>query len=85
MAERARGGAPSWSSLKEKSSVYQGDRLKTGEGARLEATLNDGSKLRLAANSELSLDKISVSKNKAKAVSAKRRSLSFLATTRRSR
>jgi len=71
MAERARGGAPSWSSLKEKSSVYQGDRLKTGEGARLEATLNDGSKLRLAANSELSLDKISVSKNKAKAVSAK--------------
>jgi ferric-dicitrate binding protein FerR (iron transport regulator) len=70
-ASRARGGTATWSSLKDKTPVYQGDRLKTAENARLEATLNDGSKLRLAANSELSLDKVAVSKKRAKTVKAK--------------
>ena len=70
-AQRARGGTASWNAVKERSTVYQGDRLKTGDSARLEATLTDGSKLRLAANSELSLDKVDVSKKKAKTVKAK--------------
>ncbi|MBI5510163.1 MAG: FecR domain-containing protein [Deltaproteobacteria bacterium] len=71
-AQRARGSVDKWSQLQEKASVFQGDRLKTGDDARLEATLADGSKLRLAANSELNLEKMDFSKKKAtKTVKAK--------------
>lgn len=62
-AMRARGGAH-WASLKEKNQVFKGDRLKTKKDSRLEATLRDGSKLRLGANSELNLEHLTVGKKK---------------------
>ncbi|OGQ83294.1 MAG: hypothetical protein A2289_08270 [Deltaproteobacteria bacterium RIFOXYA12_FULL_58_15] len=51
-----------WEPIKEKTAVFQGDKLKTKEGARLEATLADGSKLRLGGNSELNLQQVSFGK-----------------------
>ena len=62
-AMRARQGAH-WTSLKEKTQVFQGDRLKTKKGARLEATLRDGSKLRLGSNSELNLEHLALGRKK---------------------
>ncbi len=62
-AMRAREGAH-WTSLKEKVQVFQGDRLKTKKNSRLEATLRDGSKLRLGASSELNLERLSLGKKK---------------------
>ncbi len=71
-AQRARGGDNNWKALTDKTALFQGDRLKTGDATRLEATLNDGSKLRLAANSELNLERVEVSKKKdSKTVQAK--------------
>jgi hypothetical protein len=62
-ALRAKEGA-GWTSLRERSRVFQGDRLKTKKDSRLEATLADGSKLRLGANSELNLAHLSVGKKR---------------------
>ena len=56
----------SWKSLNQGTSFYQGDRLKTDSGTRIEAKLNDGSTLRLGANSEVRLDKLSFNKKKKK-------------------
>ena len=44
------------------SPLYDGDRLKTAQGARMEAKLNDGSILRLAPGSELKLDEAKFTK-----------------------
>lgn len=55
-----------WSELKVNQSVYQGTRLKTEEGSRLEAKLSDGSMLRLGAKSELTLNKVGIGKKKRK-------------------
>ncbi|MBI3179697.1 MAG: FecR domain-containing protein, partial [Deltaproteobacteria bacterium] len=63
-ASRAAQGAAAWNTLAQASRVFQGDRLKTGGDARLEAKLMDGSLLRLGAGSELSLDKLSFSQGK---------------------
>ncbi len=62
----------SWGKLSEQQTVFQGSRLKTKKGARLEAKLSDGSMLRLGEKSELNLDKVSFNeKKKKKTVSAK--------------
>ncbi len=62
-ASRAAKGA-NFAPLHEKAKVAQGDRLKTGPASRLEATLADGSKLRLGAGSELSLENLVVGKKR---------------------
>jgi len=61
-----RGTGKTWKSVSKSSKIYKGDRLKTEKDSRLEATLNDGSVLRLGANSELSLEKASVKKKQKK-------------------
>jgi hypothetical protein len=62
-ALRARPGTH-WATLEDKAKVYQGDRLKTKSDTRLEATLSDGSKLRLSSNSELNLQHLSLGKKR---------------------
>lgn len=59
-ASVVRGDKGSPVSLATNTKIGQGDRLKTGSGARLEAKLNDGSLLRLAENSELRLDSAAI-------------------------
>jgi hypothetical protein len=59
-ASVARGSATS--GLAVNSTIYDGDRLKTGAGAKLEAKLSDGSVLRLGGGSELKLDQASFKK-----------------------
>lgn len=53
-AQRRSGGG-GWSTLQRGTKIYQGDRMRTRKSSRLEATLVDGSRLRLGASSELRL------------------------------
>lgn len=62
----AKSSKSSWGKLSEKQTIYQGSRLKTEKGARLEAKLADGSMLRLSEKSELNLEKVSFNKKKKK-------------------
>lgn len=53
-----------WTRLKEGTAIYEGDVIRTAEGSKLEAKLNDGSFLRLGAKSQLTLDNVSFNKGK---------------------
>ncbi|HSI03696.1 MAG TPA: FecR family protein [Myxococcota bacterium] len=50
------------SALAVGSALYDGDRLKTAQGAKLEAKLTDGSLMRLAPGSELKLEEAKFAK-----------------------
>lgn len=67
------GGGASWSKLAQGSKLSRGDKLKTAADGRLEAKLSDGSMLRLAQGSELSLENVNFDKKNPaqKQVSAK--------------
>ncbi len=60
-ASVARGGGNA-SALAVNAPLYDGDRLKTATGTRLEAKLTDGSILRLAPGSELKLEEAKFAK-----------------------
>ena len=63
-ATRVAKGTSKKKKLKKDTRVIQGDTLRTGKNARLEARLLDGSMLRLGGNSELKLDNLSFDKGK---------------------
>lgn len=50
-----RNGGQGWKRLEQGSAVFEGDQLETRKRARLEATLRDGSVLRLGQSSKLRL------------------------------
>jgi len=52
--------------LKSGDSLLQGDSIKTAKGSRLEATLSDGSVLRMGASSQLALQNVKVGKRRKK-------------------
>ncbi|MEM6734150.1 MAG: FecR family protein [Myxococcota bacterium] len=55
---RSRSKSQSFNRLKKGQRLYQGDTIKTKDSSRFEAKLKDGSMLRLASNSQLSLNEI---------------------------
>ena len=63
-ASRSGDDGKNWVALKQGASIQASDRLKTDASAKLEAKLQDGSMLRLGANSELKLQDVRFDKKK---------------------
>ena len=63
-ASRKTKSAGKWTPLKDGAALFEGDAIKTSASTKLEAKLADGSLIRLGANSELSLDKVTFNKTK---------------------
>ncbi len=55
---RSSSGSSNWRPAKAEMKLREGDRLQTKKSARVEATLNDGSVVRLGQNTQLSLKKV---------------------------
>lgn len=70
-ASKKRSQSNDWKRLKAGAPLYQGDSIKTEEGARLEAELKDGSVVRLGPASELNLENASFAKKGVKKFRAK--------------
>jgi len=69
---RSAPGSSNWRPLKAEMKLREGDRLQTKKSARVEATLNDGSVVRLGQNTQLSLKKVVTNdKGQRKSVKAK--------------
>ncbi len=49
-----------WIKLSENTSIYQGSEVKTGKDTKVIITLNDASQLRIAANSQILMEKAMV-------------------------
>ena len=69
---RSSQGSSNWRPLKVEMKLREGDRLQTKKSARVEATLSDGSVVRLGQNTQLSLKKVVTNdKGQRKSVKAK--------------
>ena len=69
---RSSHGSSNWRPLKVEMKLREGDRLQTKKSARVEATLTDGSVVRLGQSTQLSLKKVTTNaKGQRKSVKAK--------------